>query len=63
MSVDVNALVDWESGALSEEEEFALFQALVDTGLAWSLQGAYGRHAMRLIEAGAIRPPTRRAVP
>lgn len=32
------------------------WQILVDTGLVWSLQGWFGREAVRLIEAGVIQP-------
>ena len=32
------------------------WQILVDSGLAWSLQGWFGREATRLIEAGVIQP-------
>ena len=32
------------------------WQILVDTGLAWSRQGWFGREATRLIEAGVIQP-------
>lgn len=38
----------------TEEEVLAAWQYLVDTGLAWKLQGWYGRTAVRLIEAGLI---------
>lgn len=32
------------------------WQMIVDTGLAWSLQGWFGREATRLIKAGVIMP-------
>lgn len=47
-------IIDYEMGNMSETEIIKLFQDLVDTGMAWSLQGHYGRTAMRLIEAGLV---------
>jgi hypothetical protein len=40
--------------AESEEQYIAAWQQLVDTGLAWSLQGWFGRQAMGMIESGVI---------
>ena len=38
--------------AQREEEYLGAWQTLVDTGLAWKLQGFFGRTAKNLIEAG-----------
>jgi len=54
MTISVDKLVDFESGLLDEEQIIELFQELVDTGLAWQLQGFYGRTAKALIEAGLV---------
>jgi hypothetical protein len=38
----------------TEEEQIAAWQMLVDTGLAWSLQGWFGRTARSLIDGGIV---------
>jgi hypothetical protein len=40
--------------AESEEQVLAAWQHLVDTGLAWQLQGSFGRTAQQLIDSGHI---------
>lgn len=45
-------IIAYESGELTEEEVVELFQDLINNGLAWTLQGSYGRMAMALIDAG-----------
>ena len=38
----------------TDEEVLEAWQHLVDTGLAWNLQGWFGRQAEALIDAGLI---------
>lgn len=47
-------IIAYENGELEQAEVFELFQHLVDTGLAWKLQGHYGRTAQALKEEGYI---------
>ena len=55
----IDKIIAFEQGDLDHDETVELFQHLVDTGLAWSLQGCYGRFAANLIEAGEITLPGR----
>lgn len=48
------AIIAYEQDELDRSEVIELFQHLVNTGLAWSLQGHYGRTASALLEAGEI---------
>ena len=41
----------------SQEQQIEAWQFLVDTGLAWQLQGWFGRTATALIEQGVINAP------
>ena len=53
----LSSMMAWEQGDLDEQGTIELFQNLVDTGLAWQLQGAYGRQAEALIDAGEVHLP------
>ena len=50
----IDKIIAYENGELDDEKTIELFQELVDSGLAWKLQGHYGRTAMALIEAGYV---------
>lgn len=45
-----------EGGNDSDERVVEAVQYLVDTGLAWQLQGFYGRTAEAFIEADYVNP-------
>lgn len=48
----VEQIINYENGNMDEKEMVTFFQGLIDTGLAWSFQGHYGRTAAALIEEG-----------
>jgi len=50
----VNMIIRYEQGELDAEDVVKLFAELIKSGLAWSLQGHYGRGASRLIDGGII---------
>ena len=54
LSDSFSFIIAYENGDLTHDEVIDGFQNLVDTGLAWKLQGHYGRMARRLLENGEI---------
>ncbi len=57
--VSVFKIMQYENGELNDEETVELFQKLIDTGLAWRLQGHYGRTAVQFLEAGFCNHPNK----
>ena len=50
----VDMIIDYENGDLEAEKTLELFAGLVKNGMAWTLQGSYGRTATELIRQGYI---------
>ena len=53
----VDQLIAYEEGQITQDEEVAFFERLVETGVCWQLSGHYQRVAATLIEAGLIKLP------
>ena len=48
-------IIDFEEGNMETEQEVLdFFQDLINTGMAWRLQGSYGRMAADLIDRGLV---------
>lgn len=45
----VNKIIQYEDGEMENNEVLELFSELVKNGMAWTLQGSYGRMAQALI--------------
>ena len=48
-------MVDEGVEPATREEQVEAWQHLIDSGLAWSLQGWFGRYASNLIEQGICK--------
>ncbi len=54
----INAVLIAEGDIDTDQEtQIEAWQYLVDTGLAWSLQGSFGRMAQQLIDQEVITAP------
>ena len=53
----VDKIIRYESGEMDFAEIVEFFQGLINNGLAWSLQGHYGRTASVLIDEGHCTLP------
>ena len=47
-------IMEYEEGELSTKDTLELFSELIKTGMAWKLQGHYGRTAKALIDRGYL---------
>ena len=47
-------IISFEERQSTVEEVLELFSVLIQTGMAWSLQGSYGRTARHLIDQGSL---------
>jgi hypothetical protein len=50
----VDKIIAYESGEMNDHDTIEFFAELVKSGMAWTLQGSYGRTAIALINAGYI---------
>lgn len=48
----IDQIMDYEMGLLNDSDTLDLFAELIKSGMAWSLQGHFGRTASALIEDG-----------
>ena len=53
-------IIAYENGELDEPQVVEFFQNLINTGIAWQLQGSYGRTAADLLKCGLCVLPQRK---
>lgn len=53
-AANMEMILKYENGELNEEQVIELFSSLLRSGLAWQLQGSYGRTAADFINAGIL---------
>ncbi|RYD66594.1 MAG: hypothetical protein EOP83_04715 [Verrucomicrobiaceae bacterium] len=49
---NVDDIIAFENGEMDHDQMVEFFQGLIDSGMAWRLQGSYGRTAAQLIDSG-----------
>lgn len=54
---NTDTIIAYEQGELGYEDIVNMFQELIDSGEAWTLQGHYGRTAAALISEGVCTMP------
>lgn len=54
VDTSLSKIMAYESGQMPDDEVVEFFQELVDSGVAWTLSGHYGRTATALIERGLV---------
>ena len=57
MAYEAGNIGDANTPLDEQEDLIEFFQELVDSGLAWQLQGHYGRAAANLIRLGYVTAP------
>lgn len=58
-TIDATMIIEGVEPEAYEGQIIDAWQLLIDTGLAWQLQGSYGRIARHLIEGGLCIAPER----
>jgi hypothetical protein len=55
--VDIDRIIQYEQGEMSDTDTVTMFQEMIDDGTCWKLQGHYGRVASSLIKNGYCTQP------